>query len=268
MARRGKEIERRVLLPTVSALAGAALVQASLRTLPKYEVVTLRPGVFQATRVIRPTWAIVLACCLAPVLGLGLLFLLVRTTETCKFHVSESRGRTEVSIVGRLPLRSLDRLIATLDADSGVSTGFGGGSQEGRTTLSLARPEAPRRNAAPSQRWDAGDLGGPVVLRFDNGDVVATLAVGVVGREPASVEAYPDGVLVTVADPTRSISKSHFAFGPTDGGVWVEDLRSTNGTFVVDGSGDRSRVSPGTRVAVQIGSLIEFGDRTARLETA
>ncbi|QNO38148.1 FHA domain-containing protein [Protaetiibacter sp. SSC-01] len=81
----------------------------------------------------------------------------------------------------------------------------------------------------------------------------------IIGRNPADFEAWPGAVLLPVDDTTQSVSKTHAVFEVDDSGLWVHDLNSTNGVWVVHGE-DVTEVAPGRRVNVPTGSSVELGD--------
>ena len=77
-------------------------------------------------------------------------------------------------------------------------------------------------------------------IRVDAGQTV------VIGRKPLRPVAEEDGVRrLDVDDTTKSMSKRHVRFSVTDAGVaGIEDLSSTNGTYVVRDDGELMRVPP------------------------
>lgn len=80
-----------------------------------------------------------------------------------------------------------------------------------------------------------------------------------IGRNPAARAEWPGAELLTVNDPTSSVSKTHAAFEIDDSGLWVRDLDSTNGVWVVSG-GDVTEVVSPRRVRVPAGASVELGD--------
>ena len=80
-----------------------------------------------------------------------------------------------------------------------------------------------------------------------------------VGRNPAPFDAYPGAELLAVDDSTQSVSKTHAAFEVDEQGLWVHDLNSTNGVWVVRGE-EVTEAVPGRRVQVHEGSSVELGD--------
>ena len=98
----------------------------------------------------------------------------------------------------------------------------------------------------------------------DGGATVALDATVLIGRNPAASVDRPLATLLPVADLTKSVSKTH-ALLEIDGGVlWVHDLDSTNGVYVVVGD-DVIEVVPGTRVVVPAGADLELGEYVMRV---
>jgi len=81
----------------------------------------------------------------------------------------------------------------------------------------------------------------------------------IIGRNPVAFDQWPGAVLLPVVDTTQSVSKTHAAFEVDDSGLWVHDLNSTNGVWVVHGE-DVTEAAPGRRVRVPEGSSVELGD--------
>lgn len=103
-------------------------------------------------------------------------------------------------------------------------------------------------------------------LRFDDGVLVEVTGLTLIGREPGA-GPNEDATLVPVADPDRSLSKTHLAVGVDDHGVWVSDRHSTNGTTSVTASGEVA-LAPDVRTYVPVGTVIRAGDRSFTVESA
>lgn len=74
-----------------------------------------------------------------------------------------------------------------------------------------------------------------------------------VGRSP---EAF-----ITIPDPY--ISRLHVAFIHEEGKLFVEDLQSANGTYILDREGGRfARIEPGDRREVKPGDVLKIGVTT------
>ncbi|MDM4763481.1 FHA domain-containing protein [Galbitalea sp. SE-J8] len=97
-------------------------------------------------------------------------------------------------------------------------------------------------------------------LQFSTGEFVEVRGAGLVGRAPAAEPGERVDQLVPITDPTRSVSKTHLAFGIDDGALWVSDRHSANGTRVESG-GTQRRCEPGRRYRVPRGGRIWIGDQ-------
>ena len=103
---------------------------------------------------------------------------------------------------------------------------------------------------APAASW---------TLVLADGTEAPVRGVVLLGRNPAPFGAWPDAQLLAIVDPTQSVSKTHAAFEVDESGLWVHDLNSTNGVWVVNGA-DVTEAVPGRRVHVPAGASIELGD--------
>lgn len=86
-----------------------------------------------------------------------------------------------------------------------------------------------------------------------------------IGRNPAASALWPTARLVAVADPSKSVSKTHAALELENGELWVHDLNSTNGVAVVT-AGDATEVRAGERTLVPAGSDLELGRFVIQVE--
>jgi len=80
------------------------------------------------------------------------------------------------------------------------------------------------------------------------------------GRDPSAVPERPDARPVAVADPGKTVSKTHALLepDPARGGIRVVDLFSTNGV-AVDTPEGRTLVAPGGQANAGAGSSILLG---------
>lgn len=118
-----------------------------------------------------------------------------------------------------------------------------------RTRLSSARRrEVPARE--PGSRvelWDGRCL-----------EVTGTILVG---RNPAPREGEPAPAdTLPVADPGRSVSKTHLLVGIDPHGLWIQDRDSTNGTVVTLADGQQILCAADQTVRVPVGASVAFGD--------
>ena len=105
-------------------------------------------------------------------------------------------------------------------------------------------------SSTPAAQW---------ALHLPDGGHVVLGRHTLIGRNPAPQAAWPEAQLLPVADPTSSVSKTHAVFEVDDSGLWVNDLASTNGVWVVSGS-DVTEAMQGRRVRVPAGASVELGD--------
>jgi serine/threonine protein phosphatase PrpC len=97
-------------------------------------------------------------------------------------------------------------------------------------------------------------------LEFDDGSAVGVRGRGLMGRDPASATGDEFEHLITLADDTRSVSRTHLEFGIGESGLWIRDRSSTNGS-VIEVDGRRTALQPGLRVPAPAGSTIHLGAR-------
>lgn len=102
-----------------------------------------------------------------------------------------------------------------------------------------------------------GGSGGGWAVRMPDGSVLPLDVPLLVGRNP---DAVPGTRIVPVADPGRSVSKTHLLLGVDESGPWVTDRGSTNGTLVTLADGQRIVCLADRRVRLSDGSLVTFGD--------
>jgi uncharacterized RDD family membrane protein YckC len=98
------------------------------------------------------------------------------------------------------------------------------------------------------------------VLVLESGETVEVTGPGLVGRRPAPGTDTWDH-LVRVTDPEQSVSSTHLAFWPVDGGLEVMDRGSTNGTVLVDPAGTPWSLPPGQPARVAHGWTLVLGNR-------
>ncbi|MEC5180109.1 putative RDD family membrane protein YckC [Arthrobacter sp. CG_A4] len=118
-----------------------------------------------------------------------------------------------------------------------------------------------------------GDTHAPVTvamlrIRLDDGRDVELDRTVLVGRNPAGHPGEALVQLIPVADPGRSISKTHLHLVAGNGGVWVTDRNSTNGSAVTTPDGIRTALAAGEPTHVRPGSTVHFGDRSFYLGQA
>ncbi|CAI9401627.1 RDD family protein [Aestuariimicrobium sp. T2.26MG-19.2B] len=114
----------------------------------------------------------------------------------------------------------------------------------------------PTRANLPARPADEGWY-----VQIDDGRRVPVEGTVVIGRRPSQPTDGPTATLVEVGEGGQAVSKTHLAVGVDARGVYVTDLGSTNGTALVNGSGELDPCQPGVAVRVREGQSVSFGDR-------
>jgi hypothetical protein len=96
------------------------------------------------------------------------------------------------------------------------------------------------------------------VLVWPDGTRLALTVPLLLGRNPAAIADRPDAELLAIADPGKSVSKTHALLEPAAEGVRLRDLHSTNGV-VVDGPGGRELGAAGGELLAPAGATILLG---------
>ena len=232
-----------------------------------YTVVASGPNRFRMARTYRPKWALIAAVATAAFVGLGLLFLLVKRTETGDVVVAEDRAGVKLRLTGALQQPVVDALRQSLSAPGAAFTplvvgitSFQGPAAAPVPTYhpaAVAVPTAPAQAHQPSAQPLVQQSAVQPMLVLADGRAIGVGVGGVLGRDPTSDPAMPGGLLHAIADP--SLSKTHLSFGPLPNGVWVLDHHSTNGT-VVSANGVSTSCTPGSRVEAPFGAQVLAGD--------
>lgn len=135
------DVERVIDLPGRGiGLASSTIVEVGQRR--GYTVGATGPGTFRLERATRPVWATALAIVLMPVLGLGLIFLRVRTRESGVITVFEDRAGTRARIIGVIDDELVDHLGAAPQSGTQASVGEHPRSATARTAVSEVAPTA------------------------------------------------------------------------------------------------------------------------------
>lgn len=98
-----------------------------------------------------------------------------------------------------------------------------------------------------------------LLLVSDDGQRIPVDKATVLGRNPVAPEGFDGSRLHPLQDTTMSVSKTHAVVGPDPDGVWVQDLRSTNGTAVTTANGMRTAVPSGGRLVAGHGAVVHIG---------
>jgi uncharacterized RDD family membrane protein YckC len=97
---------------------------------------------------------------------------------------------------------------------------------------------------------------------FDTGVTFTVATDGLIGRNPQAQPGERDQELISIADDTLSVSKTHAAFGIDAGGFWVSDRSSRNGIAIRSVDGASTPVATGDRAYVRPGDTVFLGQRS------
>ena len=87
-----------------------------------------------------------------------------------------------------------------------------------------------------------------------------------IGRNPTRAVGDVEGELLSVNDTTKSVSKTHALLEVVQGQLFVTDLDSTNGVYVVSDEADDVQAAPMQRTPVPPGSDLELGEFLIQVE--
>lgn len=84
-----------------------------------------------------------------------------------------------------------------------------------------------------------------------------------IGRNPVSRPEYPRAQLIVLADPDKTVSKTHAHLALADGRWSITDLDSTNGVYLVTDAGDEIEIEIGQ--SVEATESFRLGDLTVSI---
>lgn len=103
--------------------------------------------------------------------------------------------------------------------------------------------------------------GGEVVVQMDDGSTWVVARPTLIGREPQAGSRDDGFGVLMLADPERSVSRTHVAVGRDNGGLWIQDRSSTNGVLVTEPDGNELKVVAGRTARISSGSRLVLGSR-------
>jgi PPM family protein phosphatase len=130
----------------------------------------------------------------------------------------------------------------------------------------LERPTILGREAPAAAGQSAMARQARFALEFDDGSFLVVRGRGLIGREPTATAGEPTTHLVTLTDPTCSLSRTHLEFGVDNAGLWVRDRHSTNGS-AIEFDGQRVTLEPELISPVRPASTIHLGARRIHVGT-
>jgi hypothetical protein len=155
-----------------------------------YHAVQVAPDRLQFARTFRPTWAIVLGVVAMPIALLGVVFLLIKTTETCLAVVEADHRGTRVRLAGKLSSTALGRVRMALT--DGVTPAIQG-AEVGRPVASAFEAAAPSASVPITSVSPA--IAGPSAVPIAPPPLLPSVA------PPAMPPASPPPLHAGVADP-------------------------------------------------------------------
>ena len=102
-------------------------------------------------------------------------------------------------------------------------------------------------------------------MELPDGRTIEIRETTVVGRNPSPPADAPGAATVSLADHTKSVSKTHAMVQARDGLVWITDLHSTNGTVLTNPAGESLTTHAGNPTPAGEGWQIAFGDFAVKL---
>lgn len=108
--------------------------------------------------------------------------------------------------------------------------------------------------------------GSPWRLVLPDGQHYVVDGTVLIGRDPAARVKWPSAKLLPLNDTTKSVSKTHAVLEADDSGLWITDLKSTNGVVVTTPEGQEVDGDGGGRLRVEPGADIELGDYVIQVE--
>lgn len=121
--------------------------------------------------------------------------------------------------------------------------------------------ESTRLRPARGKVPELAESRGPAVtVELTDGQRIAVTGTALVGRDPSPRPGEEADQLIRVADPGRSVSKTHLRIGVDRGNLWVTDRDSTNGTVVTLADGQQILCGAEQQVRLPAGATVAFGD--------
>ena len=99
------------------------------------------------------------------------------------------------------------------------------------------------------------------VLQFSTGESVTVFGTGLIGRHPVAEPGEYFDHVVTISDPSKSVSKTHLEFGQAGGAFWISDRHSGNGTLIREPDSEPRRCDPGKRYRIVRGTRVSIGEQ-------
>lgn len=143
-----------------------------------------------------------------------------------------------------------------------------GAPRSALASVSAQHPEAGVPREEGIDHTHAGERKKPQwQLRLPVGSTVAlTSDYVILGRRPQEEPEFESAQLISIADGTRTISKTHAVLALVNGAWTITDLGSTNGVALVDDGGNEHELTPHTPAPLTARFLL--GDAELSIEPA
>ena len=100
------------------------------------------------------------------------------------------------------------------------------------------------------------------LLTFSNRQTVVVSGRALVGRKPVAAEGETFDQVLSIADPGRTISKTHFQLEWRENALWISDRGSANGVRVDHSAGDHVMLAPLEPHQLEHGDVVNLGTET------
>ncbi len=110
-----------------------------------------------------------------------------------------------------------------------------------------------------------GEGDGQLILTSKSGESfdVSSKDEVVIGREDPVSEVFPDVDLTTLGGMDSGVSRKHAVIHRSNGAYTIEDLGSTNGTYV-----NKKRIQPNQPQSIKSGDELRFGKLALSVQAA
>ncbi|NQX11427.1 FHA domain-containing protein [Microbacteriaceae bacterium VKM Ac-2855] len=105
-------------------------------------------------------------------------------------------------------------------------------------------------------------------LSFRSGEHAIVTGAGLIGRQPLPDAGESFRHLLAIADPSRSMSKTHLEFGFDTDGLWIRDRWSSNGTTLLGPGQPELPLEAGRRYRAGAGSVVRLSTVEMLVEKA
>ena len=156
--------------------------------------------------------------------------------------------QTEIDKLTRVEQAPAPSVISVVGGPSPIAA-----SPAAQAASALARPYGQAPTLAPTASGYR--------IRFDDGATHAISGSALIGRAPVIAGPDPRVVLLAVADPSGTLSKTHLRVVCDAAGLWIEDLGSTNGSRLAS-NGVPIPLRKGTPVLAGPGATVSLGERS------